>query len=113
MNIVLLEIGHRLSARRKQMNMTQDALAEKANVTAQTISYAELGKRAMRADTIVGVCNALKISSDYLLFGDIPPTVLSELHPQISKLSPEQHCCLENIITNFIIAVVVGEEHKA
>ena len=43
MNIVLLEIGRRLSARRKQMNMTQDALAEKANVTAQTISYAELG----------------------------------------------------------------------
>lgn len=110
MNIMLLEIGHRLSVRRKQMKMTQDELAEKANVTAQTISYAELGKRAMRADTIVGVCSALKISADYLLFGDIPPTAFSELDPQMSKLSPEQRCCLENIITNFITAVTLEEK---
>ena len=69
MDISLQQIGERLCVRRQQMNMTQEQLAERANVTSQTISYAELGKKAMRADTIVGVCNALEISADYLLFG--------------------------------------------
>ena len=43
---------------------------EQANVSAQTISHAELGKKAMRADTIIGVCGVLEISADYLLFGN-------------------------------------------
>ena len=42
----LLEIGHRLCTQRKKKGLTQDALAEKANVSAQTISHAELGKKA-------------------------------------------------------------------
>lgn len=105
MNNTLLEIGQRLSARRKQLNMTQEKLAEQANVTAQTISYAELGKKAMRADTIVGVCGALKISADYLLFGEITPHDFSALEHKISQLSPEQYRCLEDIIDSYITAV--------
>jgi len=53
--------------------MSQDQLAELAGVTGQTISIAELGKKAMRADTIIGICKALDISADYLLFGSISP----------------------------------------
>lgn len=106
MDNTLLEMGHRLCARRKKMGLTQDALAEKAAVTAQTISYAELGKKAMRADTIIGVCNALEISADYLLFGNTPPTDLSILSQKISQLSPEQLQCLEDIINSFITAVI-------
>ena len=60
MDTKLLEIGHRLCAQRKKKGLTQDALAEKANVSAQTISHAELGKKAMRADTIIGVCRVLR-----------------------------------------------------
>ena len=105
----LLDMGHRLYARRKKMGMTQDMLAEKAAVTAQTISYAELGKKAMRADTIMGVCNALEISADYLLFGDTPPADFSALNQKISQLSPEQYQCLEDIINSFLTAVTLNE----
>ena len=45
MDTKLLEIGHRLCTQRKKKGLTQDALAEKANVSAQTIAHAELGKR--------------------------------------------------------------------
>lgn len=105
MDNTLLEVGRRLCARRKKMGLTQDALAEKASVTAQTISYAELGKKAMRADTIIGVCDALEISADYLLFGNTLPTDFSVLSQKISRLSPEQLQCLEDIINSFIVAV--------
>jgi len=104
MSATLLEIGQRLSARRKQLGMTQEELAEQANVTAQTISYAELGKKAMRADTIVGVCRALKISADYLLFGEVTPQDFSVLEHKISQLSPRQYRCLEDIIDSYIMA---------
>jgi len=107
MNTTLQEIGQRLSARRKQLDMTQETLAEQANVTAQTISYAELGKKAMRADTIVGVCSALKISADYLLFGEITPRDFSALEHKISQLSPGQYRCLEDIIDSYMEALNV------
>ena len=109
MDISLQQIGERLCARRQQMDMTQEQLAERANVTSQTISYAELGKKAMRADTIVGVCDALEISADYLLFGEITSKELSMLERKISQLPPEQYHCLESIIDSFITAVTLNK----
>nr|WP_325295472.1 helix-turn-helix transcriptional regulator [uncultured Oscillibacter sp.] len=90
MSTTIQQIGKRLCARRNQMNLTQEQLAERANVTAQTISYAELGKKAMRADTIIGVCNALKISAGYLLFGEMAPkdfSALEENYPSFPQAS--------------------------
>ena len=78
--------------------LTQDALAEKADVSAQIISHAKLEKKAMRADTIIGVCGVLEISVDYLLFGNAPLIDFSALNSKISQLSPKQHRCLEDII---------------
>lgn len=44
MDQTLQKMGRRLYERRKQMNLSQETLAELAGVTAQTISTAELGK---------------------------------------------------------------------
>lgn len=109
MENTLVEIGQRLSARRKQLNMTQEILAEQANVTAQTISYAELGRKAMRADTIVGVCAALNISADYLLFGEVTSHDFAALEDKISQLSSAQYRRLEEIIDIYIAAVTAQE----
>ena len=92
--------------------MTQDELAEQADVTGQTISTAELGKKAMRADTIIRVCKALDISADYLLFGTISAQDMSVLSQKVSKLSPDQYRHLEDMIDSFI-AVAVPKESEA
>jgi len=107
---LLVKIGSKLLGLRKKKGLTQDALAEKANVSAQTISHAELGKKVMRADTIIGVCGVLEISVDYLLFGNTPPIDFSALNSKISQLSPEQHRCLEDIINSFLTAVTPNEK---
>ena len=67
-------------------------------------------KKAMRADTIIGVCGVLEISADYLLFGNTPPIDFSALNSKISQLSPEQHRCLEDIINSFLTAVTPNEK---
>lgn len=111
MDTQLQQIGKRLYERRKQLRMTQDELAEQADVTGQTISTAELRKKAMRADTIIRVCKALDISADYLLFGTISAQDMSVLSQKISKLSPDQYRHLEDMIDCFI-AVAVPKESE-
>ena len=71
MDNLLKQIGNRILNRRKQLRLTQEELAEKAGITPQTVSSAELGKKALRPENIIRVCSALDISTDYLLLGEI------------------------------------------
>lgn len=112
MNITLQEVGKRLYERRKQLRMTQEELAERVGITAQTISTAELGKKAMRADTIIRVCGALDISADYLLFGYVSTQDLSILSQKVSQLTPEQYRHLEDAIDSFV-AIAMEKKNEA
>lgn len=112
MDITLQEVGKRLYERRKQLRMTQEELAEQVGITAQTISTAELGKKAMRADTIIRVCIALDISADYLLFGTVSTQDLSILSQKVSPLSPSQYRHLEDAIDNFV-AIAMEKKNEA
>lgn len=56
MDNLLAQMGSRILKRRKQLRMTQEELAEKAGVMPQTISTAELGKKALRPENIVRIC---------------------------------------------------------
>ena len=51
--LCLQEIGKRIMDRRKKLGLTQEALAEKGDVTTQFVSYAESGKRAMRPENLL------------------------------------------------------------
>lgn len=112
MDITLQEVGKRLYERRKQLRMTQEELAEQVGITAQTISTAELGKKAMRADTIIRVCGALDISADYLLFGYVSTQDLSILSQKVSQLTPEQYRHLEDAIDSFV-AIAMEKKNEA
>lgn len=71
MGELLKEMGQRMLDRRKQLKLTQEALAKMAHVTPQTVSTAELGTKAMRPETMLKICDALDISTDYLLRGQV------------------------------------------
>ena len=88
MNELLKEMGQRILERRKQLNMTQETLANLTHLTSQTISYAEMGQKAMRPETMLKICEALGISADYLLRGKILEADTSLLQQKISTLTP-------------------------
>lgn len=96
--INLLEIGKRITERRKKLGMTQEMLAEKGDLTPQFVSYAESGKRAMRPENVIKLAKALEVSADYLLTGDIVDKDLLILSDKMRKLSPEMLRIVENII---------------
>ena len=92
------------------LDKVEEELAEKAGITPQTVSSAELGKKALRPENIIRVCSALDISTDYLLLGETNASDHSILLTKISDLPPIQYRHLEDIINSFILAL---EEREA
>ena len=61
-------IGERLRKTRRAQDLTQARLAEMADINVITISRLEKGTaRAVYADTVVALADALQVSADYLL----------------------------------------------
>ena len=110
MENLLTEMGERLSKRRKQLGLTQEQLAEMAGSTTQTISTAETGRKALRPENVLKLCDALDISIDYLFRGQISDQDFSLLSTKISQLTPEQYQYLETIIDSFIAVVTLEKE---
>lgn len=110
MDNLLEQIGKRILERRKQLRLTQEDVADRAGVTAQMISTAELGKKALRPENIIKICSALDISTDYLLLGKVNETDRSILSLKVSGLTPAQYRHLEDIIDSYIASII---EQKA
>lgn len=100
--ICLQEIGKRIVDRRKQLGLTQEALAERADVTTQFVSYAESGKRAMRPVNLLKISEALGVSADYLLTGDIIDKDSFLLSEKLRQLTPKQLRLVEGLLDTYI-----------
>ena len=97
-DMCLLEVGRRITERRKSLGWTQEELAEKAELTPQFVSYAESGKRAMRPENLLKLSKALNVSTDYLLTGDIVEKDMLILSDKMKNLTPAQVRIIETII---------------
>lgn len=60
-------IGYRISKARRYMNMNQKELALKANIPEGSLSRYENDIREPKAQALVQIADALKVSTDYLL----------------------------------------------
>ena len=96
--LFLQQIGQRIMERRKKLGLTQEALAEKGDMTTQFVSYAEAGKRAMRPENLLKMAFALGVSADYILTGDVIDKDLLLLSEKMRKLTPSQLRIVESII---------------
>lgn len=100
--LCLQEMGKRIMDRRKKYGLTQEALAEKSELTTQFVSYAESGKRGMRPENLMKMAAALGVSTDYLLTGDIIDKDKLLLSEKLDKLTPQQVRIVENVIDECI-----------
>lgn len=66
----LKNIGSNIKRIRATKSLTQNQLAEKANISTVHMSHIETGSVAMSLDTLINIANALGTTPDSLLFGE-------------------------------------------
>ena len=82
------EIGMRIAELRRAHKLTQEALAEKLNVTAKYISHVERGCSSLSVKSLVELSRIFDCGIDYIIFGAsmdrtsalLPNTILEILH---------------------------------
>ena len=66
-NIDFLTIARRIKETRQEKGLTQEYLAQAADVNTSHISNIENGRSKISLTTLVNICNALDVSVDYIL----------------------------------------------
>ncbi len=78
-------MGERIYALRKQNNMSQGDLADKLEVSRQTVSKWENDSSLPELDKIIRLCELFKVSSDYVLRGITEDTESKEKEQTVIK----------------------------
>ena len=105
MDKFLQQMGMRIVARRKELGLTQEELANAVNVSIQTISTAECEKKALRPENIVKLSIALNCSTDYLLLGKDPIAFSENMARTYKNLTSLQYQCLTRIVESYLMAL--------
>ena len=103
MEIDYVTLGERIAKRRKQVNIKQNVLAEKLDISNNYLSSIERGKEKPSLEILIKICNALNITPDYLIMG----TMHSNNVPQ--KITEGLRLCTDadiNLIEIIVEAMV-------
>lgn len=65
-----IQMGKRIRKRRKELDLTQEAVAEQADISASFMGHIERGSRIASLDTLLSICIALDVSMDYIIGRD-------------------------------------------
>ena len=74
MDLDLQKIGLRVKSARIAKHMTRQQLADSAGISVSNLRAIETGKRSMSVHTLIGITDALDVSSDSLI-NDDPPDI--------------------------------------
>ena len=84
--------AERLVAERKKKKLTQSELAEKAKISAQTVSYYEKGTKRPTLENAIAIADVLGVSIEYLCGNEAKPisapiTTVADLAERILEVS--------------------------
>lgn len=80
-------LGQRIRKERQNLNLTQEQLAEKINVSSTYIGFIERGERSLTLGKLTLLANVLGVSVDYLLSDSVPSSGSSREKQMLSLFS--------------------------
>ena len=95
------EIGERIRRARLAMNMSQQELSTKANISLPHISEIENGKKSMKLQTFIRIIEALQVSADSILRADVPGVnqiYQNEFSAMVEDCTPKEIEALQRIV---------------
>ena len=106
---ILTDMGIRILKRRKDLGLSQEELAELADVSPQLLSTAERGAKGLRPENLLKISTALNVSADYLLTGTTVDKDYCILSDKLKAMPLEKAKIVENIIDE---CVKLSENNK-
>ena len=82
--------------------MTQEQVAEEMNISIQSLSCIELGKKAIRPENLYNLCIALDVSADYILMGEKSAKQMEGISKKLSSLKEDDYQIIESLIDHFL-----------
>ena len=99
--------AERLTALRKQHGLTQQALADRAEIHVTLLRRYEAGKTQPNIDTLRRIALALSISADLLLFDEHERGPADELRAQFEatqRLSDDEKTTVKRVLEGLLLA---------
>ena len=94
-------LGKRLNAVRKDKGLTSDKLSEMCNINATYLRQIEGGTKMPSLPVFISICNALKVSPDYLLRDELEEnevTAIREIEALWEKVPPSRQALVLEMI---------------
>lgn len=92
-NIDYRELGKRIRAERRRQDLTQEKLAEMADISDSFMGHIERGGRTLSIETLAKLANALSLSIEYIVCGEFnyqPNMLPEEIHESLNQMSNSQ-----------------------
>ena len=98
-------IGGRIRKQREFLGYTRDYLGERLSVSVNFCRDIEIGAKGMSIQTLVKISSILKLSTDYILFGETADKDIETLVLMLNSCKPEKRKYAEDILKLFLLAV--------
>ena len=93
----LKEMGQRMYLQRKQLGLTQEQVAELADISPQLLSNAENGIQVIGSDKLFRISQALEVSADYLLSGNYSNKDIQILQNKLQDTTNQKRLAIDKI----------------
>lgn len=103
-----VNLGKRIREKRLSQNLTQEALAEKADVGITHISHIETGCTKLSLTTFISIANALDVSADELLcdcINQASNVYETEISLLLKNCSTKEICFIHDLVKNTLISL--------
>ena len=102
-------LGKRLNAVRKDKGLTSDKLSEMCNINATYLRQIEGGTKMPSLPVFISICNALKVSPDYLLRDELEENEITAIR-EIEELWEEVPPSRQALVLGMIRAALTHSE---
>ena len=102
-------LGKRLNAVRKDKGLTSDKLSEMCNINATYLRQIEGGTKMPSLQVFISICNALKVSPDYLLRDELEENEITAIR-EIEELWEEVPPSRQALVLEMIKAALTHSE---
>ena len=87
------ELGKRIRTERRRQDLTQEKLAEMAEISNSFLGHIERGGRTLSIETLAKLANALNLSIEYIICGEYhyrPDMIPNEINNALNQMSSSQ-----------------------